>query len=88
MTEKANRAMLVSEIAQAIREELSSLTVPEEMHREHHEFIREYIEERKVKRERAEKIKTQVMGWGLVTVLGSIGTGVYHTFLYLREHLK
>lgn len=88
MTEKANRATLVSEIAQAIREELSSLTVPEDMHREHHEFIREYIEERKVKRERAEKIKTQVMGWGLVTVLGSIGTGVYHTFLYLREHLK
>ncbi len=88
MTDKAHRDELVASIAAAIREELASLTVPEEMHREHHEFIREYIEERKVKRERAEKIKTQVMGWGLVTVLGSIGTGVYHTFLYLREHLK
>jgi hypothetical protein len=88
MTEKANRATLVSTIALAIREELSSLTVPEDMHREHHEFIREWIEERRTKRERAEKIKTQVMGWGLVTLLGSIGTGVYHSFQYLKEHLK
>lgn len=88
MTEKASRDALVASIAAAVRDELACLTVPEDMHREHHEFIKAYIDERRIKRERAEKIKTQVMGWGLVTFLGSIGTGVYHSFQYLREHLK
>lgn len=88
MTEKASRDALVASIAQAVREELSCLTVPEEMHVEHHAFIKEYIEERRIKRERAEKIKTQVMGWGIVSVLGGIGTGFYHSLQYLRDHLK
>lgn len=88
MTEKASRDALVASIAAAVRDELSCLTVPEEMHREHHDFIREYIEERRIKRERVEKIKTQVMGWGIVSLLGGIGTGVYHSFQYLRDHLK
>lgn len=75
-------------VAKALRDELANLTVPEDTHREHHEFIRSYIEERRIKQERAEKIKTQVVGWGIVTLLGSIGTGVYHTFQYLKEHLR
>lgn len=83
-----NHQELVTALAAAIKAELASLTVPEEMHREHHEFIKEYIEERRVKKENREKLKTHVLGWGIITLLGSIGTGVYHAFLYLREHLK
>ncbi len=52
-----------------------------ETHHHHHEFIAELIEARKVKRERWEKIRIQVMGWGIVAALGSIGTAVYHTFV-------
>lgn len=84
----ADADAIAKAVACAVREELASLTVPEDMHREHHEFIREYIEERRIKRERAEKIKTQVMGWGVVTLLGSIGTGFYHSIQFLKEHLK
>ena len=88
MPEKANRDALVASIATAVREELAGLTVPENMHREHHEFIKTWIEERRTRRERNEKIKAQVAGWGIVTLLGSIGTAAYQSFQYLREHLK
>lgn len=85
---KPSRDALVSEIAAAIREEIASLTVPEEMHAEHHEFIRDWIEERKRSREWRDKIKAQVGGWAIVTALGGIGTGAWHTVQYLKEHLK
>lgn len=85
---KPQREALVSEIAAAVRDEISCLTVPEEIHREHHEFIREWIEDRKRKHERANKIKTQVLGWGAVSILGGIGTSAYHAMQYLREHLR
>ncbi len=77
MTERrdaSSRDSLVADIACAIRSELAGLTVPEDIHREHHEFIREWIEERKIKRARSEKIRTQVSGWALVSALSAIGT--------------
>lgn len=86
MTVESNR--LAAEIAAAIREELASLTVPEDTHREHHEFIREWIEERKRKREWRDRIKAQVGGWAIITLLGGIGTGAYQAFQYLKEHLR
>lgn len=85
---KASREEFVKAVVCAIREEAIPLGMSEEQHREQHAFIAEMIEEMKLKRERREKIKTQVMGWGVVTALGSIGTGAYHAFVYLREHLK
>lgn len=91
MTERradSGRENLVAEIAAAFREEIACLTVPETIHREHHEFIGEWIEAQRVKRDRMEKIKTQVAGWAIVSVLGGIGTGAYHALAYLREHLK
>jgi len=88
MTDSAHRDDLIAAIASAVKSELACLTVPEDMHREHHEFIREWIEERRVKRERSEKIRTQVYGWGVISLLGGIGTGAYQAFEYLREHLK
>lgn len=85
---KSGRDALVSEIACAVREEIACLTVPEAMHHDHHEFIGELLEEQRAKRERSEKIKTQVFGWGIVTFLTGVGTGVYNAAIYLREHLK
>lgn len=79
---------LVADIAQAVRDEIAGLTVPEELHREHHEFIREWIEERRRKRERSDKVRAQVEGWLIVSLLGAIGTGAYHLFQTLREHWK
>jgi hypothetical protein len=84
----ASREEFVKAVVCAIREEAVLGGITEEEHREQHAFIREWIEEVKIKRDRREKIKTQVLGWGLVTFLGSIGTASYHSFLYLKEHLK
>ena len=85
---KHNRDDFVKSVVCAIREEVLIGGIDAEAHKEQHRFIEEWIEEVKLKRERREKIKTQVMGWGIVSVLGSIGTGVYHSIIYLREHLK
>ena len=79
---------LADAVATALREQLANLTVPEDMHREHHEFIRTYIEERRIKQERAEKIKTQVLGWGIVALLSGIGTAFYNALQHVREHWK
>lgn len=85
---KTSREEFVRAVVCAIREEAHPGGLTEEKHLEQHAFIEEWIEEVKLKRERREKIKTQVMGWGIITFLGSIGTGMYHTAVYLREHLK
>ena len=85
---KANREEFVKAVVCAIREETGLHGIDAQTHSEQHQFISEWIEEVKRKRERHEKIKTQVMGWGIVSVLGSIGTGMYHSIGYLREHLK
>ena len=48
---------------------------------DHHRFINQLIEERERKKERVEKIKTQVWGWGIIVLLSSIGTAVYGFFI-------
>ena len=83
-----SRDDFVKAVVCAIREEALIGGIDVEAHIEQHKFIEEWIAEIKIKRERREKIKTQVMGWGIITALGSIGTGVYHSIIYLRDHLK
>lgn len=86
--ERRDYSALASAVAQAMREELAKLTVPEQIHAEHHAYISEMVEAAKRKRERVEKIKTQVGGWAVVAILGSIGKFGIDAFLYLKEHLK
>ena len=57
-------------------------------HAKQHEVLERWIANDARRQERAEKIKTQVIGWSIVTFLGGVGTGVYHAFQYLREHLR
>ncbi len=84
--DRRDHGELVSAIAQAIRAEIAKLTVPEEIHKEHHAFISEWLDEQKRKRERHEKIRTQVAGWALVSVLGAIGKGGYELFQFIKAH--
>jgi hypothetical protein len=46
-------------------------------HVEHHRFIEEEIERRKRRRDLIERVKQQVIGWGVIALLGAIGTAVY-----------
>lgn len=59
-------------------------SVPFEEHREHHEFIAMWIEREKRKIEMAEKVKAQLAGWGVITLLGGIGYAVWE---WVKRHL-
>lgn len=85
---KNSRDELVKAVVCAIRDEAMIAGIPADEHREQHAFLHEWIEEIKRKRERREKIRTQVTGWAIVTGLGAIGTGAYNAAIYLRDHLK
>ena len=79
---------LVQAVIVAVRAEVASQIMPEDIHREHHALIGEMIAEMKRKRERHEKIKAQVGGWAIITALSGIGTGVYQAFLWAKDHWK
>lgn len=50
------------------------------LHEKHHQFIDELLEDRRIKRERNERIRQQIIGWGIITVLSGIGYGAYQLF--------
>jgi len=55
--------------------------IDNELHSEHHQFVGMMIAREQRKQERWEKIKTQVFGWGIISILGGIATAVYHAFI-------
>lgn len=51
-----------------------------ESHAEHHQFIAEFIAEQHLKQERWEAIQRQVLGWGIIAIVGGIGTAIAKKF--------
>ncbi len=49
-------------------------------HKVHHDQYAADLDERKIKRERWETIRRQVMGWGIIVALTTIGTAAYKLF--------
>ena len=69
------------EFREVIDEALNSRApVDKDTHIKHHQFIDVLLEEHEQKKQRNEKIKTQVIGWGILAVLSGIGTAIYHWF--------
>ncbi len=79
---------LVQAVVVAVRAEVASQIIPEDIHREHHALVGEILAEMKRKRERHEKIKAQVGGWAIITALSGIGTATYQAFLWAKDHWK
>jgi len=79
---------LVHAVIVAVRAEVAAQIMPEDIHREHHALIAEMIADLKRKRERHEKIKAQVGGWAVITILSTMGTLAYNGFLWAKEHYK
>jgi len=74
--------MNVSELKEAINEVLDERDAFDgRTHSDHHRFVEEWIEERKRKEERYERLRQQVIGWGIITVLTGVGYGSYHLFV-------
>lgn len=49
---------------------------PEE-HREHHEFVRELVEEMLARKRLRQKLIEQVGGWAVISILGALGTAAW-----------
>ena len=63
-------------------------SVDAETHARHHQTMDIWMERENKKAIFREKVKAQVGGWAIVSVLGAIGTGTWHAVQYLRDHLK
>ncbi len=79
---------LIDAIQEAIRCGFTATAIPQEQHRRHHEYLATLLEDRQRRLLRNEKIKTSVLGWLVITVLGGIGTLAYQLFTTLKEHWK
>jgi hypothetical protein len=72
---------LISEIKLAINNSIANNKfINSEIHHQHHEFIEEikpfiisYIENEKIRRERWEELKRQLVGWSIIAIVGAIG---------------
>lgn len=79
---------LVEAVVVAVRAEVAIKAIPDELHRKHHAFMDEWMAEQARKKEFREKIKTQVGGWAIITILSTMGTLAYQGFLWAKEHYK
>lgn len=73
----------------AINEVLDQRRGEDMEHKEHHAFINMLIEKERRRQDRREKIKTQLMGWGLITFLGGlawIGKQAYNAWASATGH--
>jgi hypothetical protein len=69
------------ELLDTFNEVLSARSrINNDIHTEHHDFIQILIEREERKKERWEKVKTQVLGWGIIGMIGAMGSAVYHHF--------
>lgn len=50
--------------------------VSESVHKQHHDFVQMLIDKEKRKQELHEKVKAQVAGWGIISVILAVVTGI------------
>ena len=74
-------------LVNAIKEANKTHINPEE-HTQQHEVLRRRIENDNVRKERNQKIRTQVGGWLIIGFLGGVGKAAYHTVELIKDHWK
>ncbi len=66
------------EIVQAVMEAFERTSVVNrETHKLHHDYLEGVLERQRIRRERWEKVRVQVLGWSIIAVLGSVAKFVY-----------
>lgn len=63
--------------------EFSGLS-PQE-HRDHHDALTAFIAAHKMRTEFWEKVKQQVGGWAVISIMSAIGYAVWHWVLFVLE---
>jgi len=72
-TKPTDTTEIVKQAVHAALNERTDLKV----HNLHHEWINEQIAEQHRKREQREKIKTHVIGWGVITAISGFGYAIW-----------
>ena len=88
MEERRSRSLTDQDVQALLKAFEGAHCIPTDVHKTHHDYVKRLIEKDRIKAERMEKIKAQVGGWAIVTALGAVGTGAWHGWQYLRDHLK
>lgn len=52
-------------------------SIDEETHRQDHEFLKTWREREMRKRDSREKVREQVVGWSIITMLSGVGYAAY-----------
>ena len=75
-------------IIKAVNEALNGREgrISHDTHKTHHDFVAGEIEKRVVRAKRAEKIKTQIMGWGVMVTITAVAGGLGKWILELLHH--
>ena len=50
------------------------------IHKDHHEYIRRLIQKEQRKQEIWDKVKAHILGWGIVGLVGTLGTIILQQF--------
>lgn len=82
------REELEAAISSAVTVAISAYAVPEDTHREHHEFIKKWIAKEDQRMARNERIREKIGGWIIISILGAIGTSAWNGWQWLQAHLK
>lgn len=66
---------IVPVVRDSVRDEIEHLiSIETKTHAKHHDYINSQIDKNARDAERWEKIKTQVLGWGVIAIVGWLGT--------------
>lgn len=63
-------------------------SISESTHRRDHEFVGDLVARAKRKNERFEKVKTNVLGWLVITIILGAGSVVWQWFIHLMKATK
>jgi hypothetical protein len=84
-TDRRHMALTPNDL-EAIRFAIFGDIDPKE-HSSHHNLFRDWLEKEKIKSERREKLKLQIVGSIIVGLTGGIGTGFYLAGKWVMAHL-
>lgn len=77
---------MMEELKRAINEVLDERgRIDAETHHIHHDYVAQLIERERMRKERNEKVRTHVIGWGMVTALSGL---VYLIFEGFKDWIK
>lgn len=86
MTEERRKRVLSEEDLIALVDALAkSRPIADDIHVQHHEFIGTWIKRVERRAETMDKIKAQVGGWTIITLLGGVGYAVWD---WVKAHLR